>query len=118
MRPNICGVCKHQSNNYVSFNKKMELTKEENTTKGRIFAKDGEIKVGEMTYSVADDFIIVDHTEVSDAYKGQGIVAKLFWELVEMLRKEDRKVMPLCPFTRAMFEKNPETFDVLRHGSL
>ena len=42
----------------------------------------------------------------------------LFEELVKMTREEERKVMPLCPFTRAMFEKNTDKWDVLRHGSL
>jgi len=96
----------------------MEIVKEEDTSKGRMVAKDGDKEIGEMTFSVANDFIIVDHTEVSEEYKGQRIGTKLFWALVEMLRKEDRKVMPLCHFTRSMFEKNPDTSDVLRHGSL
>ena len=96
----------------------MEIVKEENTSKGRMVAKDGDKEMGEMTFSVTNDFIIVDHTEVADEYKGQGVGVKLFWALVEMLRKEDRKVMPLCPFSRSMFEKNSDTFDVLRHGSL
>ena len=57
----------------------MEIVKEENTSKGRMVAKDGDKEMGEMTFSVTNDFIIVDHTEVADEYKGQGVGVKLFW---------------------------------------
>jgi len=96
----------------------MEIVKEESESKGRMVAYEGGTEAGEMTFSVANDFIIVDHTEVAEGYKGQGVGKKLFWALVDMLRKEDRKVMPLCPYASAMFKKHPDTHDVLRFGSL
>ena len=96
----------------------MDIQKEEGDSKGRMVAKDGAAEMGEMTFSVANDFIIVDHTEVAEGYQGQGVGKKLFWALVEMLRKENRKVMPLCPYATAMFKKHPEAQDVLRFGSL
>jgi hypothetical protein len=81
---------------------------------------DGEKEMGEMTYSMANEgqLLIVDHTGVNDDYRESGVGKALFLQLVAMVRKENRKVMPLCPFTRSMFEKHPETHDVLRHGSL
>ena len=98
----------------------MNIQKEENESKGRLVAKDGAKEMGEMTYSLANDgeLLIVDHTGVNDEYKGQGVGKSLFEELVIITRKEGKKVMPLCPFTRAMFEKNRNQWDVLRHGSL
>ncbi|MEM6830346.1 MAG: GNAT family N-acetyltransferase [Bacteroidota bacterium] len=98
----------------------MEITKEEADSKGRLVAKDGEKEMGEMTYSLANEnqLLIVDHTGINDAYREQGVGKALFEELVAMTRKDGRKVMPLCPFTRAMFEKNKDKWDVLRHNSL
>ena len=98
----------------------MIITKEETDSKGRLVAKEEEKEMGEMTYSLANDglLLIVDHTGVNEGYEGTGVGKALFEELVKMTRAEERKVMPLCPFTRAMFEKNTDKWDVLRHGSL
>lgn len=98
----------------------MNITKEETESKGRLVANDGDKEMGEMTYSVANEgqLIIVDHTGVNEGYERTGVGKALFLDLVEMARNEKRKVMPLCPFTRHMFEKNKDKWDVLRHGSL
>jgi len=98
----------------------VEITKEETESKGRFVARDGEAEMGEMTYSVANDgkLIIVDHTGVNAAYEGQGVAKALFNTMVETVRNEERKVMPLCPYVRAEFKKNKDLWDVLRHNSL
>lgn len=98
----------------------MQITKEEAESKGRLVAKEGEAEMGEMTYSLANEgqLLIVDHTGVNEGYEGTGVGKALFEELVKMTRAEERKIMPLCPFTRSMFEKNQDKWDVLRHGSL
>lgn len=98
----------------------MEITKQEEETKGRLVAKTGDQEMGEMTYSLANDgqLMIVDHTGVGESYKGQGVGQKLFFELIKMARSEAKKVMPLCPFTRSMFERHTDMWDVLRNNSL
>lgn len=98
----------------------MQIAIEETDSKGRLVAKDDNQEMGEMTYSKANEgqLLIVDHTGVNEAYKGKGVGKALFDELVAMARKEKRNVMPLCPFTRSMFEKHPESRDVLRFDSL
>lgn len=98
----------------------MNIIKEEGDSKGRLVAMDEQKEMGEMTYSLANEgqLLIVDHTGVEEEYNGLGVGKALFVELVEILRKEERKVMPLCPFVRSMFEKNEDQWDVLRHNSL
>ena len=98
----------------------MEIIKEEGDTKGRLVAMQDDQELGEMTYSLANDgkLWIVDHTGVHEGHEVKGVGKALFFDLVKRLREEDKKVMPLCPFARAMFEKNKDTWDVLRHGSL
>ena len=98
----------------------MDIKKEEHDTSGRLVAMDGEKEMGEMTYSLANDgqLLIVNHTGINKEYNGKGVGKGLFFKLVEMTRAEERKVMPLCPFTRSMFEKHTDLWDVLRHGSL
>ena len=49
----------------------------------------------------------VDHTEVSDALRGEGVGRKLLERLVGWARGEGLKVSATCPFAVAMFERHP-----------
>lgn len=93
----------------------MEIRISEEQTKGAARAVEDGKTAGEMTYSkAADKFIIIDHTEVDPAYKGKGIGKELLTKIVEMAREKNIKIMPLCPFAKAMFDKTPEMSDVLK----
>lgn len=73
-------------------------------------------KAGVMTYSIPDegDFIIIDHTDVEAAFKGQDIGKQLLMKVVEMARDKNLKIIPLCPFANSMFKKMSEIRDVLK----
>jgi uncharacterized protein len=69
-----------------------------------------------MTFSRASwKLIIIDHTEVPDIYRGQGIGAKLSLHAIEEARKGGWKIIPLCPFFKAQVERHPEWNDVISH---
>lgn len=56
--------------------------------------------------------MIIDHTFVDPAYRGQGLAEKLVAKGVEKARKEQKKIIPLCPFAKKEFERKPEYADV------
>lgn len=92
----------------------MEIIQKESGNKGKFTAIDNGIQAGLMTYSiVGEDKIIIDHTEVSPAYNGQGIGKKLVVAGVEFARKNNIKILPLCPFARGVFARNRDLRDVL-----
>ncbi|MEL4307851.1 GNAT family N-acetyltransferase [Joostella sp. CR20] len=94
----------------------MELTiqHEKAATKGRFFVENDKKTLAEMTYSVAgSDKIIIDHTEVDDSLRGQGVGHKLLEALVAYVRAEQIKVIPLCPFAKAQIQKNTSYHDIL-----
>ena len=67
----------------------------------------------EITYTNAGEHLfIIDHTYVDDAYQGQGIAKKLVFAVVEKARQENKKIIPLCPFANAEFERNMQYSDV------
>ncbi|ABX40552.1 GNAT family N-acetyltransferase [Lachnoclostridium phytofermentans] len=67
-----------------------------------------------MTYIFSgENLIIVDHTYVSDELKGQGIGKLLLKELVDWVRKENKKIIPQCSYVKAQLEKNKEYHDIL-----
>ncbi len=81
--------------------------------KNRSVAYDKNIEVGESTFSKSEKLWIIDHTVIENDYGGQGISRKLIAELVEQARKNNVKIMPLCPFAKKEFEKRPEYSDVI-----
>lgn len=93
----------------------MGQIKHSQTEKGGSFFYELEGKsLATMTYILAGEHkIIIDHTEVDPSLKGQSIGKKLQAELVEYVRHNGIKVMPLCPFANATFKKTPEWQDVL-----
>jgi len=92
----------------------LEITQKNRETKGEFIAiYDGQ-KAGLMTYSWAgDDKIIIDHTEVEPAYNGKGVGKAMVYKAVEFAREKNLKIIPLCPFAKATFQKNEEIRDVL-----
>lgn len=68
----------------------------------------------EMTYSRASpSLIIIDHTGVPDALRGRGVGQALVLRAVEDARREGFRIMPLCPFAKAQFERHADWRDVL-----
>jgi hypothetical protein len=68
----------------------------------------------EMTYSRASStLIIIDHTEVPDALRGRGVGQALVERAVLDARLEGFRIIPLCPFAKAQFERHPAWGDVL-----
>lgn len=82
--------------------------------KGAFIAKSQGIKAGEMTYSRAGESrIIIDHTEVNPDFKGKGVGKTLITAAINYARENNIKILPLCPFAKATFDKNPDIQDVL-----
>ena len=78
------------------------------------FVIDGDGKrLATMTYSVAgDEIIIIDHTEVDPSLRGTGAGQALVAAAVAWARDSSRRILPLCPFARSVFERTPEYADV------
>lgn len=88
---------------------------EEDPPRGRFKLLDGaDQMLGEMTFSRArDDLVIIDHTEVDDSLRGKKGGLRLFEGMVAWARETGTSIMSTCPFANAMFERNPESHDVL-----
>ena len=55
---------------------------------------------------------IIEHTDVDPSLKGQGVGKKLVAKVVEKMRGEQRKIIPLCPFAKHEFEHTREYEDI------
>ena len=91
----------------------MNIQQEEHENKGSFFIEENGQRLAEMTYSKAGETkIIIDHTEVSDALRGKGAGKQLVFAAVEYARTHQKRIIPLCPFARSVFQKVPEIRDV------
>lgn len=92
----------------------MEIQQINGESKGFFKAVSNEKEAGKMTYSWAgSDKFIIDHTEVNPDFNGQGVGKKMVLAAVDYARENGLKIIPLCPFAKAMFNKVQELRDVL-----
>ena len=92
----------------------IEIIKEEGETRGRyVVTIDGH--EAELTYSRLGESgnVIADHTGVPEELGGRGVGSALVRHLVEDARNNGFRIMPLCPFVKAQYLKNPEWADVM-----
>ena len=78
-----------------------------------VIERDGR-RLAEMTYVRAGaKRVIVDHTFVDDALRGEGAGSRLLQAVVDWARAEGLLVIAVCPFAKSMFERDASIQDVL-----
>ena len=73
---------------------------------------DGEL-AGFTAYRDRPSGIALTHTEVGDAYEGQGVGSKLVSATLDDLRSRGLEVLPVCPFVKSYIERHPEYLDLV-----
>lgn len=92
----------------------MEIIQSNNEKNGHFKAVHEGKQAGLMTYSWAGpEKFIIDHTEVDGEFRGLDVGKKLVHAAVDYARKNNLKIMPLCPFAKAVFRKDDGLSDVL-----
>jgi len=92
----------------------METQHWQHESNGKLFIEENGSEVAFMTYTFAGETkIIIDHTEVRAGNEGKGLGKHLVTAAVEFVRGKHIKILPLCPFAKAVFDKTPEFSDVV-----
>lgn len=68
---------------------------------------DGEL-AGFLEYRKVGEVLALVHTEVDEAYAGQGLGAQLAKYALDDVMARDVKISPLCPFVAKYIDKHPE----------
>jgi len=93
------------------------IEKEVSGSKGRYVARAEGKPDAELTFSIANDqLIIVDHTGVPEEWRGMGVGKALVERVVTDSRERGVRIVPLCPFAHAMIRKHSEWQDVIGGG--
>ena len=70
-------------------------------------------QVAEIVFVPTGDHLsIIEHTDVDPSLKGQGVGKQLVAKVVEKMRQEQRKIIPLCPFAKHEFDNTREYDDI------
>jgi len=91
------------------------ITIEDNGRHGRYVAKVAGVDAeAELTFTHRGASLIsADHTGAPDSLKGTGAAAALVDHLIADARARGFKIIPLCPYVRARYEKHPDWQDVM-----
>jgi predicted GNAT family acetyltransferase len=78
--------------------------------RGAFFIMDGEERIGELLLSISGTEMTVYHTEVVPAAEGKGLAKQMLNEMVAYARKNNLKVIALCPYVHAQFTRHPDEY--------
>lgn len=84
----------------------------------RYEAKVGGKLAGFVEYERREGRVIFPHTEVDDAFEGQGVGSTLAREVLHDARERGEKVVPLCPFIAGYIRRHDEYADLVDHEML
>jgi predicted GNAT family acetyltransferase len=73
---------------------------------------DGQL-AGFTQYREADGVVDFVHTEIDDAYEGQGLGGQLARSALDQVRASGRKVIATCPFIKGWIAKHEDYQDLL-----
>ena len=86
-----------------------------NESESRYEAFVGGELAGFAEFEVDDERIIFTHTEVNDAFEGQGVGGQLARAALDDVRAAGKyRVVPRCPFIKKWIEKHPDYQDLVR----
>ena len=69
-------------------------------------------QLGELFYTLEGEVAVVEHTEVDEELRGLGVAKRLVLAAVEWARAENKKLAPICKYTKHVFATHPELEDV------
>lgn len=76
-----------------------------------VYEKEGQ-NLGEITWALSNDVMVMNHTFVSPELRGTGVAKKLLDQSAEFARENNYKMKPLCSYVVAAFDESSEYDDV------
>jgi hypothetical protein len=68
---------------------------------------------GYAAYRLRPGAVVFTHTEIDEAYEGQGLGSRLARGALDDVRASGSAVVPLCPFVKGYIERHAEYQDLV-----
>ena len=91
----------------------MEIQRDEHGRKGAFFIDEDGEWIAELTYLLGNGIMTIDHTEIDEKLRGEGIGQDMVKAAVEYARAHGLKIRAVCPYAKKVIERTPEFHDVL-----
>jgi predicted GNAT family acetyltransferase len=91
----------------------MLIQHEENGNEGKFYLEQSGEELAEMTYTIENGKMVIDHTEVAEPLRGKDIGFRLVEHGVEYAREENLKIVPICEYAQRVLETTEKFQDVL-----
>lgn len=75
----------------------------------------GEIKFTPLT---DEDTLTIDHTFVKESARGHGYAHDLLMAVINLAENSNKKIIPICPYARFVFNKEPSLRYILQEKYL
>ncbi len=72
-------------------------------------------RAGKAEYLMRHGRHVFIHTEVDAEYSGMGLASRLVRYALDDVRRQNGRVVPLCPFVSAFIRRNAEYDDLVDH---
>jgi uncharacterized protein len=80
--------------------------------RGAFVIKKDHIRIAELTYKKEDSSINIDHTEVDESLRGQGVGENLVEEAVKFARENNLEITATCPYAAKVLGRSDDYADV------
>jgi uncharacterized protein len=92
----------------------MEIQHDEHGRNGAFYIDEDGEWIAELSYIKSADgkMMTIDHTQVDEKLRGQGVGEELVARAVNFARENGFKIKPLCPYARKIIERTSEYQDV------
>ncbi|USS88008.1 N-acetyltransferase [Fructilactobacillus hinvesii] len=70
--------------------------------------------VAEVTFTIKDDVVSINHTFVDPSLRGQGVAGKLMVAVADYARKHHYWIKPVCSYSQMFFQKFTEYQDLVK----
>lgn len=91
----------------------MQIQRDEHGRKGAFYIDEDGEWIAELTYFTVGDTMTIDHTEIDEKLRGEGIGQDLVKAAVEYARANGLRIKATCPYAKKVIERTPEFQDIL-----